>query len=245
MPVVTVGWTLTYEVCFYLAFAGLIALPRRWALPALAAWAIAIAATYAFANVPIKEALGVPAVFPPLAPLALEFIAGCIVGWLLCRRAIVAPGILLLAGVLLFVGVGAWKRSSEDAFDNGWLRVGVFGVGSALIVYGAAARELAGAAKPPRALTFWGDASYSLYLTHGYVIQAIGLLVPASPRTDPPPVKLSLTLAILVACAAVAAVVHIAIERPLLAWARRLQQRPVAGAGGGDASARTLLTSDL
>ena len=78
--------------------------------------------------------------------------------------------------------------------------------------------------------------------------EALGLVVPLSPGTESPAVKLLLTLAVLSACAAVAAIVHVALERPLLAWARRLHEhnkRPAKEAGGGDAPARTLLTSDL
>jgi peptidoglycan/LPS O-acetylase OafA/YrhL len=221
MPVVTVAWTLTYEMCFYLAFAALIALPRRWAPPALAGWAAAIVATPLVADPATCKLFDVPAVFPPLSPLALEFIAGCAIGWLYFRGRMPAGRSMLALGLTTFFGLGAWSSMTDAAAGTDWTRVAIFGAGSTLIIYGLAARELAGGRRVPASLTFWGDASYSLYLTHGYVIQAFGLLAARWPAAQQGAPKLALTVACLAACGAVAAICHVAVERPVNAAARR------------------------
>src|SRR4029079_18506462 len=94
-------------------------------------------------------------------------------------------------------------------------RVATFGGASTLLISAVVTRELAGARRAPHALTFWGDASYSLYLTHGYVIQAFGVLATRWPAGQRGAAKIGLALACLAACGAVAAICHLTVERPL------------------------------
>src|SRR5205807_997887 len=82
------AWTLSYEVMFYVAFAGLFLVPRAAAGPALVAWAagVAWAATAGVAPANRFAALAV-------SPFVLEFLAGCLVAAVpvsLSRRANVA-----------------------------------------------------------------------------------------------------------------------------------------------------------
>jgi peptidoglycan/LPS O-acetylase OafA/YrhL len=226
-PVVTVGWTLTYEVCFYLAFAALVALPRRAFTPALGLWLVAILATYFWYEPPPTPAAAAAVTPQPfISPLALEFIAGCLIGLACCNARLPLAGVALALGLAIFVGLGLRLHEADlSETTNVWRRVAVFGVGSALLLYGALAWELAASPVLPRSLIFWGDASYSLYLTHGYVIQAFTQFTADWPPAHEGQTKAALALACLAACGAVAAICHWMIERPLNAWARRLLQR--------------------
>jgi peptidoglycan/LPS O-acetylase OafA/YrhL len=75
-PIVAVGWTLVYEMYFYLVFAVIIAAPRRMLPPLLAAWAAATVALLAMWESPDRPltAQGYLLLPPFASPLVLEFI---------------------------------------------------------------------------------------------------------------------------------------------------------------------------
>lgn len=160
---VPVGWTLSYELAFYLAFGGLFLLPRRAAGPVLAAWAAGVLAAAVAGWRPENRFATVVA-----EPFVLEFLAGCLIAWrpaALGRRA--TAGLVLLAG--------GWAAAGSAVFfrpDPTWLpvhhgeRVLVFGPAAALLVLAATARERAGGRLGLRWLSRAGDASYSVYLIH-------------------------------------------------------------------------------
>jgi exopolysaccharide production protein ExoZ len=223
-PIVAVAWTLSFEMYFYLAFAALMTLPRRAFVPALGAWAVAVVALAVAWHDPAYTGLR-GNLQPPLfaSPLALEFIAGCVVGLAFCRRAMPAAGSATALGAALFVGAGGYFGAVQpEQAAYGLARVAVYGTASALLLYGVVGLELAGRVSTSRALTFWGDASYSLYLTHVYVILAFSQVYARWPTGQNGWPKTALVAGCIVACAAVAAACHVLVERPLTAWARRL-----------------------
>ncbi|MBX9624288.1 MAG: acyltransferase [Gemmataceae bacterium] len=158
-----VAWTLSYELAFYLAFAGLFLAPRRAAGPVLMLWAAGV-----FAAAVAGWHSGNRFTRLATEPFVLEFLAGCGLAWVpvtLGRRA--AAGLVLLA-------VG-WAAAGSAWFfrpDPTWLpvhhgpRVLVFGLAAALLVLAAAGRERAGGRVRRGWLTHAGDASYSIYLLH-------------------------------------------------------------------------------
>lgn len=162
-PLVIPGWTLNYEMFFYVLFALTLLAPvrlRPWLLTAVLAGLVA------------ARPLG-PTADPLWAtytnPLLLEFAAGVWLGkawsqgW---RPTLLASGAMLVAGVLGFIMVAFSGVDVEPA------RALLWGVPALLIVAGAIGLERRGMAPALPVLHRVGDASYSLYLIHGLAISA-------------------------------------------------------------------------
>lgn len=154
-PVLVPGWTLNYEMFFYLVFALCLFLPARLRLGGLvsALWMLVLAGW----------------VFEPTgavgrtytSPLLLEFLAGVVIGhaW---RRGRHPHGVL--AWACIAAGVAGLIWAGATGIDEDTQRVAWWGVPAALIVLGVlGARPLEGTWP---ALLLVGDASYSIYLTH-------------------------------------------------------------------------------
>lgn len=222
-PIVGVGWTLTFEMYFYLVFAMLIPLPRQWFLWILVAWGVATFPLFWHFDRPEFRDTADGFLSLPLvaSPLALEFIAGCFIGWQARRGSTLAGSFAAMAGVVMFVIVGGYlgMRFPEEA-RYGLLRVAIFGAASALVVYGGIACERDGILSVPRLLKQCGDASYSLYLTHMYVLWGVAKLWPAD--DDQWFSRAAMTLTAIAACVATAVISYQVIERPLHALFSRL-----------------------
>jgi exopolysaccharide production protein ExoZ len=218
-PIVAVGWTLSYEMFFYLVFAVLLMMPRRWLAPALAVWAASIIVLFQLHVDPAMKLASDGHLALPLyaSPLALEFIAGCGIALLVRRNITALAGTSLALGIAGLVVAGSYigMHSPEEA-HFGMLRAAVFGGSSALIVYGCIARERQGRASPGPALVFWGDASYAMYLTHMYVLWLIAAVL-STPSSSAMGVGVRTAIGI-AACAVAAALCHLTFERPLLRW---------------------------
>jgi exopolysaccharide production protein ExoZ len=144
-PVLYDGWTLEYEMIFYLIFAlSLFAadLARSILLACMAIGLWAIAANQ---------------------PVVLEFAAGMLIGWshatrrapLLPPAAAIALGVVgLLAGTFSTWDIGRWMNT---------------GIPAAILVYGC----VHAAPSDNGVLTRLGNASYSLYLIQVFTVPAV------------------------------------------------------------------------
>ncbi len=208
-PVIIPGWTLVYEVFFYGLMAGLLLAPRRLRLPGMGVALLALVAAGR-----VWDPSG-PAGRVYTDPILLEFLAGMLLhaAW---RRGWVRAGWPGLAAA----GLGVVSL----LLQFGWaspllLRVVLWGVPALLIVGGGLAMEAAGLLPRWRWLGRLGDASYALYLTHGFVLH----------RTDPImkawPAPVAVGAAVL-ACTAVGLAVHWLVERPVQSWLRQRTRRP-------------------
>jgi exopolysaccharide production protein ExoZ len=184
-PVLSLGWTLIHEMYFYLVFALTLLIARK-ALPlVLAVWS-ALVLGFALAGVSTSH----PATLAQLAisPMTLEFIAGAFAGLLFNSGRRFAPltvtltgtGVLIAAMVLVTpprvaaeLGDGPWAQYFLE-----WGRVVYFGLPAVLIVYGVASLEAAGRFREFRPLTWLGDWSYALYLSHILVFAAVRRVLP-------------------------------------------------------------------
>jgi len=216
-PVVTVGWSLSCEALFYLLFGLLVVLPRRPGRILFGGWmaASAGAAVYHMFYGP-----GFVPAHPVLAFLVdgrnLEFGLGFLVGWLIRRGAVRGAAAFLVGGVASFVvaGLNAAQGWTSFAVMLAW-----FGVSAAAIVYGVAALDLTRRRRVPGALRLVGDASYSIYLTHGLALNA---LVPLGHKIHLPE-RIGVLPAQLVVFAVAVGVglsVYAVVEKPILRWLR-------------------------
>ncbi|MBN8874199.1 MAG: acyltransferase [Rhodospirillales bacterium] len=217
-PVLPVGWTLTYEMMFYL----LVTLALAIRVPLLR---IAVPALLAFSALAVFAQPG----WPPIADFAntivLEFLAGVLIGMAIQRDRIVPEPlgwVLLLGGfaALLLMPVG-----------SGVLRPLTWGVPAAAIVLGAVGLEHRLASRLPRWLLAAGDASYSTYLTHGFVVPLVGVLVLRA-GLAPAPALAVLIAASVVLSAVVGQASYIVLERPLLHLFRRRRAAPAVVVAG-------------
>lgn len=164
-PILGQGWTLNYEMFFYLLFAHAMLLPRRFGLPVLAGALIGL--------VVLGDLLS-PA-WPPAAVwtdgLLIEFILGGMIG-LAVESGLRLGGFAMAAIVLLGVLTTIWLGPLHPQFDGlaPWLREGLpAGAIVAGCVLGPAWPRWSGVLL----IGAVGDASYSLYLTHPFTIRVL------------------------------------------------------------------------
>jgi exopolysaccharide production protein ExoZ len=214
MPVVYVGWSLEYEMYFYLATALLMALTRE-------VWRNIVVMFSAFAivgQIPgLGAALGNYAFFTD--PMILEFTLGVIVGWVSVNGRI----------GWLMVGIASCAIAVLLVTDPG-SRVIVSGMPAGCLVAVAAwaSRKRVDPSWPERALARLGDASYSIYLAQVETVSLAGKFVAGLIPAIPPMLLLIVTSCIVVA---LGLTLNILVERPLLKLCRRLgRPRPQVGA---------------
>jgi exopolysaccharide production protein ExoZ len=176
-PLVIPGWTLNYEMFFYVVFALGLLTPTR-----LRAWLVTAALVALVAARPLGDVSN-PLWATYTNPLLLEFGAGLWLGkaWMEGRLPGVRTGwALVVLGLLGFAAAGFSGIDVERA------RFLIWGLPALLLVAGAVSIERAGAVPNMKPLQALGDASYSLYLVHGLaisaairILQALGLASPA------------------------------------------------------------------
>ncbi len=172
-PLLSLGWSLVFEMYFYLLLTlFLIWTPRD---------VIRNCALFLCAAVALGSWIGIrhPLLVLWMSPVVLEFVFGCIMGMVFAKKSEIAPfsqtnkrigivfasvGLALLV-TTIFTGYGyasesQWILAGHDC----WLRVGVWGVPSALFVGGVLFWHPAMHSLPARLMVFLGDASYSIYL---------------------------------------------------------------------------------
>ncbi len=198
VPVIYQGWTLNYEVMFYLAFGLVLFLPRRLQLPVLSAAFIALVIVgYASAGLPT-------AIDFWTRPIIIEFLVGAWLGWLWTRRD--GSGIL---GWILIAGGAVQILLPQPPV-----------LGYALILAGALMLDQRGLVASWPVPKLIGDASYSIYLWHYFGIwiaaAAIGGL--ALPTFLLIPLQFAAGLA-------AGLLAYVAVEAPILAFFRRQKYR--------------------
>ncbi|MFD1034535.1 acyltransferase family protein [Sphingomonas hankookensis] len=223
-PLLGVGWTLSYEMYFYLSFCAALTLLRtRYWLPLTAGivgiWAAAIVIGNGSA---IGRFLADPIVF--------EFLFGCAIGWYLQRRG--RPRMPFVAvAVAVAVMFGASHLHETGAIAPIW-RCLYWGLPAAVIVAYTVSLPFEPTGPVGRFAVLLGDASFSIYLVHVTIVYVV------MGRVYPPLIERGLLTRIepailLSTLAAIAAGVafHFAIERPINQWRHR--QRSGAGRRAG------------
>ena len=214
-PVLVVGWTLNYEMLFYLLFA----ICLGFALPLLQFLALALGVLSAAALVIPHTA---PAVFSFCHPIVLEFLYGVLLAYAMKAGKSLPPvvcWVLVAAGFTVLMSV-PWGAESL-------LRPFIWGFPAAAIVAGAVGLEPALGMRTPRWMLELGDASYSIYLTHGFVLPVIGMLLLRIHLRG----SISSVLAIVLGVAGsiiLAEIVYRTVERPLMRYFRGRSRRAVS-----------------
>eukprot|EP00913_Durusdinium_trenchii_P010544 g9888.t1 len=206
-PVLVQGWTLNYEMFFYVVFALVLLLRPSARLAALAA----VFCTLTLAGLWLRPENPVAIFYT--APVVLEFVAGAALARLWQKGGLPSffAGLVLVG--LSIAGFAAIQllKLEFDAWTCGPLAV--------MLVLGALAVEASGKLPKLSALTYLGDSSYSIYLWHTFAVSVV-VQVGAALTLSPP--------VLLVAAVALGTLVGIAgyecFERPVNAL---LRGRPV------------------
>ena len=214
-PVVFVGWTLNYEMAFYLVFAVGLLLPSRLAGLALSI-AVLVAAAVAGQVLQPKS----PLLSFYTTPMILEFGAGMMLGALFVRERLPkgpewgAPAVALGAASFAVMLAGPWLWPQAD-------RAVMFGLPALIIVTCGLVAERAGRVLGQGWIQLLGAASYSIYLTHFFCTQAITKAAEKLAGFGPV-LMWALVPAVFVLVAVVGVFVHRRVELPLTELARRL-----------------------
>ena len=208
-PVMILGWTLNYEMLFYVIFAAAMRLRRLPGLIMVAGVVIGLSVLGMLVDLPMPFKVWCD-------PIILEFLLGILLyglwrhggrlpAW--AGLAVAAEGFLAMA-VFMAGGIA----NHYDAYRVIW-----GGVPAAMIVAGVLMireRPAPGAIK--RCFMLGGDASYALYLSHPFVLSGVALLFARTGLVDAP----LYMAAAFFACLAFSCVFHLKCERPLQQFAR-------------------------
>lgn len=212
-PLLTVGWTLNLEMAFYALFAAGLLLRASVRLAALcgALAALSLAGLLVSSQNPAIEAYTNSAM--------IEFAYGAALAHFYREGALRGGGgvALIAAGVALAL---------VAPFDLDW-RGFTFGPAAAAILAGFVLLEERLAKRPIRLAKLVGDASYSLYLTHGMTLAGMAAFVGRTALPVPEPL---LILAEIVFATIVAIFIYRYVEQPLTRAAQRVDRSRKPGA---------------
>jgi exopolysaccharide production protein ExoZ len=163
-PLIVPGWTLNYEIFFYLLFAATFMVPAR-----LRVWLVSGTLAALVALRPLGDSANA-AWATYTDPILLEFAAGLWLGWAWSAERL--PG-RRTAMLLMGLGVLGLAATAVTGVDVSGARVLLWGLPAAALVTGAVSFERRGAIPRWRGLEEIGNASYSIYLVHGLAISAV------------------------------------------------------------------------
>ena len=229
-PVVFVGWTLNYEMAFYVIFSIGLLLPSRIAGLALSIGLLITAAAVGQALQPTN-----PLEAFYTTPMILEFGAGMALGALFVRDRLPkgarwgVPAVALGVAALALMLAGPWLWPQFD-------RAVMFGVPALVIVTCGLVAERAGLVLNQGWIQLLGAASYSIYLTHFFCTQLVTKLAERLAGLGPVAMW-ALVPVIFVVVAMVGILTHKRLELPLTELTRRwiapLGPRPRPTVAGG------------
>ena len=164
-PILGVGWTLSYEMYFYIVFALAIFLFGKNFLVPMIAFLLAV-----IILARVFDATGAFSAFLKNT-IVIEFILGCLVARVLLPVSKVP--VLRLWPVALAFGAALLIVFTPTPTT----RFIFWGIPSALVVLFLLCGELKGYRSYPKTLILLGDASYSIYLVHVPLIYILGIKV--------------------------------------------------------------------
>jgi exopolysaccharide production protein ExoZ len=167
---VPVAWTLTFEVYFYAVTTLSMFLFPKKIFTGLFIWFAVVGCAAIFGTV-----FGLPIPLDYVfAPIVLEFLLGICIGLLIERGQSRFWAVSIGMGVvwLLFGAIPLHQDGGRAALSY-LLRLACWGMPAALIVYGTLALETRKVWIMPGILQYLGNASFSIYLWHAIVFNAV------------------------------------------------------------------------
>ena len=210
-PPVGPGWTLNYEMYFYVIFGSLMVCPRRVALPAITAFLAGSVLLGLF----LKPEL--PILVMMSSALLIEFLCGIWIAWAFTRDVTLSTMLragLLIAAAVVFVAAPTLYTNGDLAT---WWRLPFFGLPAAALMAVVILRsglhmpkKTSGAVT--RLFVKLGDSSYALYLTHIFTLRIATLVLHHLLPPLPPVLEFAL---IFILTVVVGHVFFLLVERPI------------------------------
>ena len=224
-PTLNGGWTLNYEMYFYVVYAVSLAISRTWATAvAIAVLVAVIAVVHATSLIesPVAAFYGNPIVF--------EFVFGMLafhaLRWIGDRPAVGAHTVEKLGLVAAAIGglvVLAFNYELLGDTSARWLYSGVPGF---FVLFAAVLLERRhGLRITNRLAVMTGDASYVLYLIHVYVVLGVTRLVIGHHRFSEVPGQL-VDLVLIAIATTIAIGIYRYFEQPILRVLKRKLLKP-------------------
>lgn len=215
-PYLVAGWTLCFEMLFYGA-ATIFLLNRRAGFALLALYPVAVVGAFIL-GWPVLRFVG--------NPIVAEFIFGLLIARSNSSSHRLGGAALIAGAALLFI-TAMTLSMPPYIFDVSQPPRSIFwGIPAAMIVWGALQFEDVLKGPVVRAVSYGGDASYSIYLTHGLTIWTLRAVFPW-------PIAVLLAINLGVLC-------YRFVELPLLKVSRLpFRQRPQSHADDRQQSHRT------
>lgn len=224
-PIHYVGWTLVYEVYFYLIF-GLCLFLRSLKLITIAL-VVFLGLSVALFFTPASQNFFVSTY---ANPILLEFLAGVLLAVIYESPAfesmvsrfrlasrIIAP-IMIATGVAAIVMYDFQPHAAPFTVTT---HLTAFGLSALLLVAGALLAEKAGMAVENRLVFLLGSASYSIYLFHPMVIQPVTKVWMTFIGAHTPILQIVMAAAAWTAAISVGVFMYLFVEKPMHAWMRR------------------------
>ena len=219
-PLIVSAWTLSFEMFFMAVFAACLALPQKWVLPSLLTLTVLLGVGGMLLGIrPAIYGLGFLT-----HPFILEFAAGVAAAECVRQRSSRALGIVLciVAAIGLLIGSCQhfWLISQMVIWQKCfWAVVFASGIGGLALWERSCAME-----------SWWlkdrwnlGRASYSIFLSHGFVLMAVfAVMKPQMLGNNSLWINLFLLLVVAVSVLFGLAV-HQWLERPLNSWCKSLK----------------------
>lgn len=217
-PILSLGWTLIYEMFFYLVFGAFL-------------WVRSTRDRVAVVSAVLLVVVAAGSLFGPDSPFALrvytnsivlEFVAGCWLGyWYLSqpRKLGLPVGVAFVAAGLAVLSIEYYLQVSSSEY-----RIVTYGFPAVLVVTGALVAERSGATTCNSIVLLVGAASYSMYLFHPMLLQPFVNLAAKIMAPEP---RMAIVVMPLAAVTAVVVTVgiHLGLEVPLTRWLRNLWDR--------------------
>lgn len=213
-PMLFVGWTLNYEMMFYAVAAVSLILMRRHQLLFASALILAI-----FCAVKASGSHGAIATFYSHERV-FEFPLGFTAWWLWKRGIRINPllAACMVAACYVWMAFVDWHQMADTPLL-------CFGIPAFLMVFGSLSLEsMIGSGPLTRGAIFVGNASYAVYLSHPYCVEAARKLLPKVIDGFDATAPIGVVIIIVVATA-VGGMLYWFVDRPLHGAARRLLHR--------------------
>jgi exopolysaccharide production protein ExoZ len=204
-PILFVGWSLNFEMMFYAIFAAALVLRGDGRLIAVIFVILALWVAHLFSGNPYVRWLGGDIILAFAVGVALWRVAPAIPRW-----GVAIP--LALLGIAMLV---AHELMPLPAAPH------IITAGAGILVLSAVGLERAGLRVGQGWLTSQGDASYSLYLIHPFVLQAIAKLAVRTGVNETTAGLCITVIVMFVASVVIATLFHLFVERPITDLLRR------------------------
>lgn len=235
-PIIPVGWTLVYEMYFYVIFSLCLLFQKKYLPPLLGLWAVIITIGWLTSIRTINPWFTV--IF---SPLNFEFLFGALIAYLALNKKIFNPKLLMLVAI---ISLGVLLIPFADilypqALTNHAHRAALMTLPFGLLLYASVGFEWRSSNQEnaklsprpmiaPRWLIIMGDASYALYLVHIPVFLVTGKMISLVSGTGIID-NIILIIVYVVTGIGAALITHFYIEKPLNKWVLKNIVRPLTG----------------